>query len=254
MFALILFTSVNEARSMYAFGHIVMIYVEDAYQLFRGSVSGLGASAMMGNVIVATSTNTHQDYDVNISWLPQGMELAAYFTIPLHARRYVYVGRFNMIQILFVLWSILTAAGCCWQEAYVYTNDYRGEVGVTLHMRHAMFPTYWMKRQVDNMQFPNAWGARFYACFWDLFVPPVCCRRWGLNFNDYTIEQICSLGGPTDWLWPYYSASLDRKMLVMSILLIYETVGTTIEVPHLFNRQLNDRRVRWQPAMIDSPV
>ncbi len=199
---------------------------------------------MPRNVLIATSTNTQEMYNINVAYLPPAYELGAWFTIPAGRRHYVYKGCCSMVQLLHVLWPLLESANDMWQEFYMYQNSYPGDIphSATIHTRHSMCPTHWVKCVVGSM----AGGTGFYDSFWDFVVrAPAWTMAFGMNYDDYVLERIIGAGGPHDLLWPSIPYR-GRKAFWVLVNLILKTHGTRIPVPMSFIEDLEALHKKWE--------
>ena len=133
-----------------------------------------------------------------------------------------------MLQVLFALWPILTFYGNKWEESYVYSNNYPWETGATVHLRHSLFPNYWMERAVDSVR--N--GYAFYDCFSDVVAPPVIIGGV-LNFGAYPDVSVEAYRGPVMLLWP---SCVGRGLQTTMGWMWAAALGSTIRVPEDFVR------------------
>jgi hypothetical protein len=202
---------------------------------------------MPRNVVVFSSTDAQDYYDINLSYVGAAVDaIGALFQMPTTMRRYVYRGRLSIIQILYLLWPMLEMGSVVWQEWYVFQNNYGRDPpnSATLQTRHSMEPSQWMRAIVQSMN-P---GPAFYASFWDFcFAPLFLLAENSLNHMHYTSYEIAPRAGPHEWLWPCLAVRGPRAFPVL-LDLIRRTQGTEHPVPMLFAEELLSLYNRWQPV------
>ena len=230
MFALLL-GSLFYGGGVAAFGHVLRVRVPEAFAYFPGVLrTPMAAVPMERNVILATSTASHFLYDVCICWMPEIYSIAQYTSIPLASRCEWHVGRYTMLQLLHALWPILTRYGDRWEESYVFPNNYAGESGASVRVRHSLFPNYWMGRVVDSVR--N--GYAFSSCFWEVLAPSVIVAG-GRNLISYGHLSREAYRGPVQLLWP----SIVGRDLIQTIGLMWAlSRRSTLHVPINFVRMI----------------
>ena len=231
MFALLL-ASVFYGGAATGFGHVLRVRVPETFAYFTGVIQGgIATEPMERNVILATSTGSHFFYDVCICWMPETYAIAQYTSIPLASRCEWHVGRYTMLQILFALWPILTRFNDKWEECYVFPNDYVGETGASVRVRHSLFTNNWMGRVVTSVR--N--GYAFYSCFWEVLAPPVVWGGGVLNFGAYPDMSVEAYRGPVMLLWP---SCVGRGLSTTMGWMWVASLTTTIRVPQDFVRMI----------------
>jgi hypothetical protein len=187
-------------------------------------------------------------YDVNLAHVDYaiGDHIGALFQMPQSARNYQYRGRMSIVQIIYVLWPFLDVATTVWQEWYVFQNNYYKdpENSATIHTRHSMAPSNWMKAIVSDM----SRGYQFYSTFWNFRYPPVfSVANNCLNYVDYDTYSTVTHLGFHEWLWPCVVVRGPKAFYVL-LELITRTYGTDRPVPMAFINELSGLFLRWQPV------
>ena len=202
---------------------------------------------MPRNLLIATSTNTQELYDINVCYLEGAdVDIGGWFAMPVSYRRYQFMGRVSMVQLLHVMWPLMETVGDVWQEYYVYQNNYGKDPrnSATIHTRHSMCPSHWMKSIVTSM----FRGSRFYHTFWDFVTAPVwLVAKDELNYFHYVVDTIVHAAGPHDWLWPSIAERGPTAFYVLQVLIL-NTLGTNYPVPMSFIGELLHLYSRWQPV------
>jgi hypothetical protein len=204
-----------------AFGHMVYVVVPPEFRYFPGSFVSSGVT-MVRNVVILASTASQWFYDVYVSLLPDGVEIGYYTQFEFLSCSVHYVGTHSMLQCLFALWPVFGMHGSSWQEIYIYPNDYPGERGATIHVRHSMFPRHWWKRIVDSIK--N--GDQFFYSFWKIYAPPAVTFAYGVNTRYYTLVAENALGPVTPMMPAVANQSVRDTMATM----LLDSLGTSIPV------------------------
>jgi hypothetical protein len=225
LLALVAMASCYGCRAVGGHAHMVYVLVPIGFASFRGTL-WVGDVAMRRNVVILASTASQWFYDVYVSWLPPGMEISSYTATESRERRVSYIGPFSMLQCLFALWPIIGVHGSSWQEIYIYSNDYPGEAGATIHVRHSIFPRHWWKRIVYSIQ--N--GDEFFFSFWKIYAPPVVTFAGGVNTKDYIMVAEHAMGPLTPMMPTVANQTVRDSMATMYL----DSVGTTIPVHFKF--------------------
>ncbi len=203
---------------------------------------------MPRNLLLLTSTNTQDLYDVNLAYVPMAISagvgvIGGFFGMPIANRDFDYQGRRAIIQLMHMLWQHVDLG---WQEWFVYQNNYAKDRpnSATIHTRVAAMPHQWMKAIVDDMER----GYQFYNSFWDFRCQPVFSIVQNyLNYVDYEpLAQVTFLGVP-EWLWPCVVVRGPNAFFVV-LDLIRRTQGTDYPVPLAFVGELARLYSRWQPV------
>ncbi len=201
---------------------------------------------MPGNLVMFTSTNTQEFYDVNVCYDPNLIDpIGGFFMQGLGTRRYVYQGRLTMMQIIHMLWPFLWVVGIQWQEWFVYQNNYLRDIpySATIHTRHSLCSDTWMERLVGPMRF----GRRFYNCFWKFVVAPVwMVADARLNRGCYKVLTVVGAPGPHEWLWPCLSEH-GPECYYAVLKLIANTKASNYRVPMGFIAELSMLFSRYLP-------
>ena len=208
---------------------------------------------MPRNVVLFTSTNTQEMYDINLAHIgghasmgTMGDIIGELFQMPLGLRNYHYYGRLSILQVIYLLWPMLDVATTVWQEWYVYQNNYHKDPdeSATIHTRSSRAPSNWMKAIVSDMRR----GYQFYSTFWNFVCPPVfSVPNNVLNYVDYTSYATVPHLGPHEWLWPCVAVRGPRAFYVL-LELVMRTYRTDHPVPLAFIDQLSSLFQRWQPV------
>jgi hypothetical protein len=201
---------------------------------------------MPRNLVLFTSTNTQEYYDVNVCYGANlNDEIGGFFSSHLAARRYEYKGRLTMMQILHMLWPMLWAVGVQWQEWYVYQNSYGRDrpLSATIQTRHSLCADSWMQRIVG----PMGSGRYFYKSFWNFVAAPVWLVRDGLlNRRRYQTLGVVGAPGPHEWLWPCLREHGPESYYAL-VDFIDRTIGSDHRVPKGFIVELAKLFSRWLP-------
>jgi hypothetical protein len=233
---LLLIVSVFYGAAGAGFGHVLRVRVPTTFTYFPGSVQGAltmhyDPEPMVRNVLIATSTASQFFYDVYIAWMPDTPGIRLYTSIPLARRCEQWVGRYTMLQLLFVLLPILDALNDDWEESYVFPRNYVGETGASVRMRHSSFINIWVGRVITSVQ--N--GYAFHKHFWEVVAPPVT-YPWGvLNHGAYPITERKLHAGAIELLWP--SCVGDGLLATMEMMWADSRI-TSIPVPYAFMQML----------------
>ncbi len=225
LLALVVMASCYGCLGVGGHAHMVYVLVPSGFNYFLGSFL-LGDQIVMRNVVILASTASQWFYDVYVSWLPPRMEISYYTAMESLDRRVNYVGVFSMLQCLFALWPIIGVHGSSWQEIYIYSNDYPGEAGATIHVRHSMFPRHWWKRIVHSIK--N--GDEFFYSFWKIHTPPVVTFEHGVNTKYYTLVAEHALGPLTPMMPTVANQTVRDTMATMFL----DSVGQSIPVDFEF--------------------
>ena len=166
------------------------------------------AVTMPRNVLILTSTNTQESYDVNLAYVPLsewraivcgvGDIIGGLFSMPFARRQYHYHGRRAIIQLIHMLWEHVNMGDVmtmgAWQEWYVYQNNYHRDPAnsATIHTRVSAMPSQWMKAIVE----PMSRGYEFYKSFWNFRCEPLFLVAQNcLNYADYeTLALVSHVG------------------------------------------------------------
>jgi hypothetical protein len=209
------------------------------------------AVTMPRNVLILTSTNTQESYDVNLAYVRGVVDIiGGLFSMPFARRQYHYHGRRAIIQLIHMLWEHVNMGDVmtmgAWQEWYVYQNNYHRDPAnsATIHTRVSAMPSQWMKAIVE----PMSRGYEFYKSFWNFRCEPLFLVAQNcLNYADYETLALVSHVGVHEWLWPCVVVRGPAAFFVVMDL-IRRTHGTDYPVPWSFAGELISLYNRWQPV------
>lgn len=114
---------------------------------------------------------------------------------------YSFLGHHSALFIIACLWPLAKKYAMPWMEIVAMGNNYGGESGATVTMRHYLRPSLWWRRVGSELSIPN--GLDLYTAFWTMRLPRFVING-AYNFaawHPYHARgaKLFSYCGPKDW-------------------------------------------------------
>jgi hypothetical protein len=107
-------------------------------------------------------------------------------------RHYVFIGYLSMVMLMLTLVPLFKKHCLPWHEAMIQGNNYEGEVGVTVTVRHYLHPLVWWARQGVERSIPGR--LLLYRTFKQLRLPQFVLAEGGWNYAAW--KPYWQLDGP----------------------------------------------------------